>query len=70
MLRGAEDIARGDLAAALGDLPNTVINPQPLDHLSIPNSVEDTLDERSSAPLQNVVICSSSWPKYDQLAPE
>jgi len=41
---GAEDIARGDLAAALGDLPNVVIQPQPLDRLSIPNSVEDTVD--------------------------
>jgi outer membrane protein len=41
---GAEDIARGDLAAALGDLPNVVIHPQPLDRLPIPNSIEDTVD--------------------------
>ncbi len=41
---GAEDIARGDLAAALGDLPNAVIHPQALDRLSIPNSIEDTVD--------------------------
>jgi outer membrane protein len=41
---GAEDIAKGDLAAALGDLPNVVIHPQPLDRLSIPTSVEDTVD--------------------------
>ena len=42
---GAEDIARGDLAAALGDLPNVVIHPQPLDGLSIPNAVEDMVDQ-------------------------
>jgi len=42
---GAEDIARGDLAATLGDLPNVVIHPQPLDRLSISNSVEDTVDQ-------------------------
>jgi outer membrane protein TolC len=42
---GAEDIARGDLAAALGDLPNVAIHPQPLDRLPIPDSVEDTVDQ-------------------------
>ena len=42
---GAEDIARGDLAAALGDLPNVVIHPQLLDHLSVPDSIEDTVDQ-------------------------
>ena len=42
---GAEDIARGDLASALGDLPDVVIRPQPLDRLSIPDSVEDTVDQ-------------------------
>jgi len=42
---GAEDIARGDLAAALGDLPNVVIHPQPLDRLSIADSIEDTVDQ-------------------------
>jgi outer membrane protein TolC len=42
---GAEDIARGDLAAALGDLPNVAIHPQPLERLSIPDSVEDTVDQ-------------------------
>jgi outer membrane protein len=41
---GAEDIARGDLAAALGDLPDVVIHPQPLDRLAIPNSIEDTVE--------------------------
>jgi outer membrane protein len=42
---GAQDIARGDLAAALGDLPNVVIHPQPLDLLAIPNAIEDTVDQ-------------------------
>ena len=41
---GAEDIARGDLALAIGDLPNVVIHSQPLDRLSIPDSLEDTID--------------------------
>lgn len=42
---GAEDIARGDLAAALGDLPNVAIHPQPLEGLSIPNAIEDAVDQ-------------------------
>jgi outer membrane protein len=42
---GAENIARGDLAAVLGDLPNVAIHPQPLDRLSIPDSVEDSVDQ-------------------------
>jgi outer membrane protein TolC len=42
---GAEDIARGDLAAAIGDLPGVAIHPQPLDRLTIPDSVEDTVDQ-------------------------
>jgi outer membrane protein TolC len=42
---GAEDIARGDLAAALGDLPNVAIHPPPLDRLAIPDSIEDMVDQ-------------------------
>jgi outer membrane protein len=42
---GAEDIARGDLATAIGDLPDVVIHPQPLDRLSIPDAVEDSVHQ-------------------------
>ncbi|MGH7137117.1 MAG: TolC family protein [Pirellulales bacterium] len=42
---GTETIARGELATALGDLPNVTIRLQALDRLSIPESTEGTVDQ-------------------------
>jgi outer membrane protein len=41
---GAEEIARGNLATALGISPTTGIGVQPLEELSIPNSLGDTVE--------------------------
>jgi outer membrane protein len=41
---GAEEIARGDLAMAVGDRASLTITVQPLDQLPIPDSVSDTVD--------------------------
>jgi outer membrane protein len=41
---GAEEIARGDLATAVGDRASLTITAQPLDQLPIPDSVSDTVD--------------------------
>lgn len=41
---GGEEIARGNLATALGISPTAVIRIQPLQELSIPNSLGDTVD--------------------------
>jgi outer membrane protein len=40
---GAEEIARGDLATALGTSPATVIHVQPLDQVPTPESIDDTI---------------------------
>jgi outer membrane protein len=40
---GAEEIARGDLATAVGDRASLTINVQPLDQLPIPDSISDTV---------------------------
>jgi outer membrane protein len=42
---GQEQIARGDLANALGTSANVGINVQPLDQLLIPNSIDETVDQ-------------------------
>jgi outer membrane protein len=42
---GAEEIARGDLATALGASANTVIRVQPLSELPTPESVGDSVNE-------------------------
>lgn len=42
---GQEEIARGDLATALGASANTAIQVQPLDQLSIPTSIDSTVDQ-------------------------
>jgi outer membrane protein len=44
-VRGAEEIARGDLATSLGARPSTVIRVQPIDELSTPDSIGDTVDD-------------------------
>ena len=41
---GAEEIARGDLAAALGTRPTVAIHVQPVDQLLIPESIGDSVD--------------------------
>jgi outer membrane protein len=40
---GAEQIAQGDLATAVGDRASLTIKVQPLDQLAIPNSISDTV---------------------------
>ena len=42
---GAEAIAQGNLATALGTAPTTVIHVQPLDALPIPESISDSIDQ-------------------------
>ena len=42
---GAEEIARGDLATALGTRPTVMIHPQELSQLSIPESMGDSVDQ-------------------------
>jgi outer membrane protein len=42
---GAEEIARGDLATALGTRATVVIHVQPLDQLPIPESIGDSVDQ-------------------------
>jgi outer membrane protein TolC len=41
---GAEEIAQGNLAAALGTTPPTVIRVQPLRELTIPRTIDDTVN--------------------------
>jgi outer membrane protein len=41
---GAEAIARGDLAAAVGDRASLMIKVQPLDQLPMPDSISDSVD--------------------------
>jgi len=42
---GAEEIARGDLATAVGTSANVAIKVQPLDQLPTPNSISETVEE-------------------------
>jgi outer membrane protein TolC len=42
---GASEIARGDLATALGNRPTVVIRVQPLGQLPIPESIGDSVDQ-------------------------
>jgi outer membrane protein len=42
---GQEEIARGDLATALGTSANIAINVQPLDQLAIPKSIDESVDQ-------------------------
>jgi len=42
---GQEEIARGDLATALGTSANSAINVQPLDQLTIPDSIDESVDQ-------------------------
>jgi len=42
---GDEEVARGDLATALGTLPGAVIHVQPLDQLPTPDSISDNFDQ-------------------------
>ena len=42
---GQEEIARGDLATALGTSANVAIKVQPLDQLAIPNSIDESVDQ-------------------------
>ena len=41
---GSEEIARGDLATALGTRPTVVIHVQPISQLAIPESIGDSVD--------------------------
>jgi outer membrane protein len=42
---GAEEIARGDLATAVGALATTLIKIQPLDQIPTPDSIADSVDQ-------------------------
>src|SRR6516162_1927598 len=42
---GAEEIARGDLATALGTSPTTTTHVQPLNQIPIPESIADTVEQ-------------------------
>jgi outer membrane protein len=42
---GAEEIARGDLATAVGTSASVAIRVQPLDQLSTPDSISETVEE-------------------------
>ena len=50
--RGAEDIAEGNLATSLGASPLHAIPVQPIDQLSIPDSLEVSVDEAVDRALQ------------------
>ena len=50
---GAEQIARGDLATAVGTSATAVIHAEPLDQLSIPQSISDTVDQAINRALAN-----------------
>jgi outer membrane protein TolC len=41
---GAEEIAYGNLATALGTVPQTAIHVQPLQELTIPNAIDDNVN--------------------------
>src|SRR5246127_289418 len=41
---GAEEIAHGDLATALGTIPQTAISVQPLRELTIPSTIDDSVN--------------------------
>lgn len=41
---GAEEIARGDLATALGERASLTVKVQPLDQLAVPDSISDTVE--------------------------
>src|SRR5207244_3780661 len=41
---GAEEIAHGNLANALGTIPQTAIRVQPLQELTIPSTIDDTVN--------------------------
>ena len=41
---GVEEIAHGDLATALGTVPQTAIRVQPLQELTIPSTIDDTVN--------------------------
>jgi outer membrane protein len=42
---GDEEVARGDLATALGTVPNAVIPVQPIDQVPTPDSIGDSFDQ-------------------------
>ena len=50
---GAQEIARGDLATALGTAATVAIRVQPLDRLPTPESITDTVDQAIDRALQN-----------------
>jgi outer membrane protein TolC len=49
---GAEEIARGDLATALGTSATAVIQVQPIDQLPTPDSIGDTVDQAINRALE------------------
>jgi outer membrane protein len=42
---GTQDISRGNLARAMGILPTALVRAQPLEQLSIPDSISDTVEQ-------------------------
>src|SRR5581483_6117458 len=50
---GAQEIARGDLATALGTSATVVIRVQPLDQIPTPESIGDTVDQAIDRALQH-----------------
>ena len=50
---GAEEIARGDLANAIGTSATTSIHVQPLDQLATPDSIDESVEEAISRALEH-----------------
>jgi outer membrane protein TolC len=49
---GAEDIAHGDLATALGASPTGIIRVQPIDQIAVPEEIEGNVDQAIDRALQ------------------
>ena len=56
---GAEEIARGDLATALGTSAISTIHVQPLNELPVPESIGDTVDQAIDRASNNARILSN-----------
>ena len=50
---GTEEIARGDLAKAIGTSATTLIHVQPLDHLTMPDSVGESVEQAINRALEH-----------------
>lgn len=50
---GAEEIARGDLATAIGTSATTSIHVQPLDQLTMPTSIDESVEQKINRALEH-----------------